>query len=454
MAKRSRDFTTGSPAKQLLIFALPLIASMILQNLYNTADAVIVGRFVGQTALAAVGAAGSLTRVILMFVSGTTQGMAIIVSQFYGAKDETSLKKTIATTLYIMVGLSLVLGTLGPMLARELLQAIRVPADVLDDAIVYLRIILAGTIFTGFYNMANFLARSLGDSLTPTLVLVITSILNVGLNLLFVLTFQMGVAGVAYATVLATFVSAIVCWAIVWKKMPVVRPTAETLKPESAIVKMVVRMGLPSALQYSMVSIGALSVQTMVNVFGSTVMAAYSAGTKIEALVSFPPGGVTQAMQIFTGQNVGAGRDDRVRSGFKAGLAMIAMYSVFSGLLMIFGGRTLMGIFTKEAGELVQVGHRYLVISGLGVFSLGLLYLSRSTLVGAGDAAAGAYISLFELGLRIVAAYLLSHFTSLGYMGVFMGGPISWTVAGLYSYVRYRRGDWMSKRLTGEAKPA
>ena len=454
MAKQKRDFTLGNPGNQLLVFAFPLIISMVLQNLYNTADVVIVGRFVGESALAAVGTSSTLMRVMLMLVTGATQGMSVIISQFYGANDEESVKKTITTSFFLIIGISLVLSVLGAVYSRQLLEMIKVPADVLEDATAYLRIILAGTLVTALYNMANFVSRSLGDSVTPTIVLVITSILNVGFNLMFVLIFNLGVVGVAYGTVLATAISAVVCWVIVWHKMPIVRPDSGTIKADPEIVKMVTKIGIPSALQSSTVSIGALLVQSFVNVFGSTVMAAYGAATKIEALVSYPPGGITQAMQVFTGQNVGAGKFERVKQGFKSGLKIIAIYSVISASIMVFGGRTLMSIFSKEAGEMLSIGHIYLAISGVGVFFCGLLFMARSTLIGAGDAAAGVYISSVELVVRIVGAYILSKHTSLGYVGVFLATPIAWIVAGLYGYYRYKKGQWQEKRLVEDVVTA
>ncbi|MDE7009303.1 MAG: polysaccharide biosynthesis C-terminal domain-containing protein, partial [Lachnospiraceae bacterium] len=221
MNRKGRDFTIGDPGKQLLLFAWPLVLSMLLQNLYNMADTLIVGRYLGDTAMGAVGTCGSITNVVLMLIGGCTQGMAVVLSQFVGAKDEVNVKKTIATGLYIIVGLSVVFGIIGIIFSRNLLMLINVSGEALEYAESYLVIIFAGALATALYNMGNSISRSLGDSITPMVVLIVTSILNIFLNILFVAFFKMGVPGVAYATILATAVSAIVCWCIILKKMPV-----------------------------------------------------------------------------------------------------------------------------------------------------------------------------------------------------------------------------------------
>ena len=456
MARKIQDFTVGKPGKKLLLFSVPLIITMVLQNLYNMADSVIVGRFVNENALAAVGTSGSVTLVVLMLISGATQGASVIMAQFIGAKDEMRVKKTIMNACYIIIGLSILFGALGMIFSRAILRLINVPEEnnILNYADLYLKIIFAGSVFTGFYNMANATSRALGDSVTPMIVLVITSVLNVGLNILFVTAFGMTTDGVAYATVIATIISGIVCWIILWKKAPMIRPNREALKFDPEIVKMIVRIGIPSALQSSTTSIGALLMQSLVNGFGGTVMAAMAGATKIEALVSYPPGGITQGTQVFTGQNVGAGKFDRVKEGFIAGIKIIAVYSVFSALVMILAGKPFMGLFTTEGGEIVKIGYIYLVICGVGVFFCGLTFQTRAVLAGAGDATVSAVMSVLEIVVRVISAFLLSRYTPLGYIGVFLGTPIGWIVAGAFGLIRYKNGKWKEKRLVKDAAPA
>ena len=451
MGRKTRDFTTGNPTKELLLFSLPLIVSMILQNLYNMADSVIVGRYVGENALAAVSNTSSITTLMLMLISGVTMGMSVVVSQYYGAKDEKNVKKAVCTSFYMIVGLSVIFTIVGIVLARPILQLINTPAEIIDDSAAYLHIIFAGTIATTMYNMASQMSRSIGDSITPMIVLLITCILNVFLNILFVTTFNMGVPGVAYATIIATAISAAVCWIILWRKAPMLHPNKEAAKFDKESFIKVARIGLPSALQSSSVSLGALLVQSMVNGFGGTVMAAFGGAVKIEALISFPPGGITQGLQVFVGQNVGAGKFDRVKKGFWSCFWCIVAYSVFSALVMCLLGGQLMRIYTEEAtSEMIDIGHTYLIVAGLGAFFCGMVYQTRSSLVGAGDASAAVYISVTELGVRLIAAFLLSR-TSLGYLGVFLGSPIGWIAGSALGFIRYGRGNWKKKRLVKEA---
>ncbi|MDR1532182.1 MAG: MATE family efflux transporter [Clostridiales bacterium] len=451
MAK-SRDFTAGNPTTLMLKFAWPLILSMVLQNLYNTMDMIIVGRYLGNDALAAVGTTASISMLVLMLISGATMGMSVVVSQFYGAKDEIRVKKAICTSFYLITALSLVFSIIGAVFTMDFLRVMNVPDNIIGDAAVYLRIIFLGSITTALYNMASFIMRSLGDSLTPMITLIISSVLNVGLNILFVAAFGLGVPGVAYATVIATALSAVVCWVILWRKMPIIHPTRETLKPDFEVIKLVVRIGVPSALMSSSMALGNVIIQTVVNGFGPTVMAAYSAATKIEALVAYAPGGLTQGMQVFTGQNVGARQYERVRQGFRSSMKLIVGFSACTLLALVLLGRPLMTIFTSDGGEMVEIGRTYLMISGLGSILCGILFLCRSTLTGAGDAMAAIYISVIELAGRIIGSFVLARY--FGYAGAFIGTVTGWLGGAAFGYIRYARGGWTAKGLVKAAETA
>ncbi len=441
----ARDFTTGNPTKQLTMFAMPLVVSMVLQNLYNVADMIVVGRFVGDDALAAVGTTGSLSMLILMLIQGATMGMSVVMSQFYGAKDETRVKKIVVTSFYLITVLAVIFGTIGALLSRQLLQLIQVPDNILNDATTYLRIIFIGSITAAMYNMASQISRAVGDSVTPMIMLIISSILNVGFNILFVTVFDLAVAGVAYGTIIAQLIAAVVCIIHIWRKMPMIHPTRDTIKPDIDIIKMVMKIGIPSALQSSTLAIGQIAVQTIINGFGSTVIAAFTAATKIEALVSYPPGGFTGAMQVFAGQNVGAGNFKRVKQGFKDTLIIILGYSIVSATVMIVFARQLMSLFTTSQGEMLDIGQEYLIIAAIGTVFCGLLQLTKSTLNGAGDAASGVWISVLELLGRIVGAMILAKY--VGYIGAFIGGPIGWLIGSAFGTIRYLSGAWKKKRL-------
>ena len=447
MAKRQYDFTVGNPGKSLILFSLPMMASSILQNLYNLADTIIVGRYVSEGALAAVSTCGTITLVLTLLISGATQGVSIMISQYYGAKDEVRVKRSIWNGMIIIIGIGILCSLLGVLFTKPILQLIQVPGDILGDAIVYLRIICIFLLATVMYNLAFSISRSLGDSATPMVVLAVCCVLNIGLNLLFVLRCHMGVAGVAYGTVVSTIISAVICWVILWIKMPVIRPTLDAVTVRREVFAMVARLGVSSALTASTSSIGALILHTMVNRFGTTVMAAYGAAIKLEALVSYPPGGLTMAMSVFTGQNIGAGKYDRIHKGYKAAVKLILGYSLFTALVLISFGKPLMGLFTVEGGEIINIGYRYLLFVVVGAFPCGLLYLGRYTLTGAGDASMGAKISLLELACCILGAFLLSRYTPLGFYGVFLGHPVGYLVGGIVATYRYKVSDLEKKRL-------
>lgn len=449
MARATRDFTQGHPGKQLLLFSWPLILAMVLQNLYNMADTLIVGRFLGDTAMGAVGTAGTVTNVVLMLVGGATQGAAVVISQYIGAKDEGNVKKALMTAVYIIVGLALIFGAVGLLTSASLLRMINVYGEANDLASEYLRIIFAGTIATALYNMGYVISRSLGDSITPMIVLIFTSILNVGLNILFVVSFHMGVAGVAYATILATAIAALICWVIIWRRCPIIRPDKDSIRLDGPMAKVIAKIGIPSALMSSTNMIGILVVQSLVNGFTTAtlpVMAAYAAATKLEAMISYPPGGISQGMQVLAGQNVGAGKFERVGQGLKAAIQIIAVYSVFSAAVLILGGRALMGLFTSTQAT-IDIGYAYLVITAIGLFLCGVVFTIRYTLNGAGDASASALLSVIELVARVAGAYIFSHYTPLGYIGIFIGTPVGWLAASVVAVVRFKGGKWKEKRI-------
>ncbi len=444
------DFTVGSPIKKLTLFSLPLVAIMILEGLYNTADSIIVGRLVGEDALSAVSSVGTIFSLFQMLLYGGTVALSVMVSQYFGAGDAKMVRHAVVTSSIVIFALGLALGAVGAAAAPFLLRLIRVPENILPDAALYLRIVLLGLPVTSFYAMGDGISRSLGDSVTPMIVLILSAVLNVGLNLLFVAVFRLAVAGVAYATVIAETVAAVVCIRIVLKKMPSLRPDRESLRLDPKVMRNLVRLGVPSVLESSAASIGSVAVAAILNGFGSTVIGAYHSALKIEMLISYAPGGFTGGMQVWAGQNVGAGKPERVKLGFNTAAAVILVYSVFSAAVMVFLGRPLVSVFVKDGGEFVTIGARYLAVAATGLVSTGFLYLARSTLVGAGDAAAALYTTVIELTFRIGSAWLLSR--SFGYTGLFFSGPIGATAAAIFAVCRYFTGGWKSKALTAPVR--
>lgn len=446
--RTSADFTTGEPVKKLILFSLPLIAIMILQALYNTADSIVVGRLVGEDALAAVSSPGTVTTLVLMIIQGASLGLTVMLSQFFGAKDEIMVKKVVATGSYVIMGLSVLLGVFGAIFAEPLLKLINIPENIMADSVLYLRIIFLGTPVSSLYNLATGISRSTGDSMTPMVVLIISAILNVALNLLFVAVFKMAVAGVAYATVIAQALSAVVCVIIVWRRLPAIHPTKETAKFDGEVLKGMAKIGIPSMLQSSASSIGNILIARVLNGYGSTVIAAYHSALKVEMLISYAPGGFTGAMQVWAGQNIGAKKYDRIKLGYNASAKVIIGYSAVSAAVMLIFGRQLVGLFTSDSNagaEFINIGAQYLAIACTGLLSVGFLFLSRSTLVGAGDANASLVTTLLELGGRLAAAYGLSYL--FGYTGFFFAAPIGYTCGAVYATLRYFGGKWKDKAL-------
>lgn len=449
MAK-ARDLTQGNPMRLIVGFAIPLVIGSIFQQLYNIADTIIVGRFVGENALAAVGSAGSLTGLLIMLIMGATSGMSVVVSQYYGLGDIQTMKKTVVNSLYLIVLAAIIVTVVGLLFTRPLFKLINVPAEALEYAVEYMTIIFFGIIATAIYNMMSALLRALGDSVTPLIILILSSVLNIGLNLLFVLKFNMKVAGVAYSTIIATAISAIVCVVYAWIKIPILRFGKEHMKPDPKIIKMIGKIGMPSMLLSSTVSLGMLIIQAIINKYGATVSAAYTAALKIETLFTFPSSGIAGAMQVYSAQNAGIGRYDRIKEGFKAGVKLILSYDVIAIIALFLLGKPLLDLFTEEGGEVVKIGYNYTCMIALGLPFVGILLLSRNTMLGAGDAMVPFFMGALELLGRFLCSFLLA--IPFGYLGVFMGTPVAWVLACAFGLWRYKQGKWMTKALTKNAR--
>lgn len=445
LRKEKYDFTVGKPLGKLVRFALPVVAVYILQSLYNTADTIVAGRYISEDALSAVGASGQVTGLVLTLISGATLGMSVVVAQYFGAKDMERLRRSITTSLYIILVLSAVFSVVGAVLARPILRLMQTPDEILEDAAVYLRIIFLGSTATALYNMANSISRSLGDSMTPMIVLIVTAVLNVGLNVLFVVVFHMGVPGVAYATIIATALAALTCAAILARKMPFILPVRHMGTWDRDIAKSVVKIGIPSALQSSSLSLGNVMVQGIVNSCGKTFIAAFTSATKVDNFISWPPGGFTSAMQYYTGQNIGAGKPERIRHGVKVSLLVVVIYSSIMAAVTIPLAPAFMRLFTTAEGEMVHIGARYLQIVAPFWSFAGINHMFKSILTGAGDAVSAIFVSLAEMFCKLVLSFVFSRFW--GFTGVIIAAPIGWFASAAMGFVIYRRGKWKNKSI-------
>ncbi len=441
MKKYVKDMTQGKPAGLLLSFMIPMIIGNVFQQFYNMVDSMIVGKYVGANALAAVGATGSLNFFIFAVCNGLSNGVGVVVSQYFGAGNEKQVKKAIGNAIYIMVTSAMVMGSLGVLLARPLLTLLKTPADIIGDSVVYMQIMCGGVFAVALYNGVAAVLRGIGDSKTPLYFLIVSSILNVGLDLLFVRVFQMGVAGAGIATIIAQFLSGIgsLCFAL--KTNPYFRLKREHMSAHADIIRQCVRIGIPLSFQMSLIAVSCIVLQSVVNTFGSIVVAAYTATNRIEQLVQQPYNSLGMAMSTYTGQNVGAGKLDRVRKGYRTGLVMMGIFSMLMLPLAQFGGEYVMRLFVNEA-EVIAMGSQALKITSYFYFFLGLIYVSRGTLNGAGDATFSFINGIVEMIGRICFAKPFTMIPGVGVWGIWGATAFTWFITGIVSVIRYLQGKW------------
>ena len=307
-----KDMTEGNPTELLLTFMLPMVVGNVFQQLYNMVDSMIVGKYVGADALAAVGATGSLNFLIFSLCGGMANGIGIIISQYFGAGNDNGVKKAIANAVYIMTASALLMGVIGLVFSRKLLIFLNTPENILDDSVLYMQIMCIGILAVGLYNCIAAILRAVGDSKTPLYFLIVASILNIALDLLFVKTFNMGVAGAGIATIISQLLAGIGSLAFAFIKNPYFKIGRDQMKAEKMIIAQCVRMGIPLAFQTSLIAISCVALQSVVNTFGSVVVAAFTATSRIEQLVQQPYNSLGMAVSSFTGQNIGAGKLDMV----------------------------------------------------------------------------------------------------------------------------------------------
>ena len=437
-----RDMTAGSPAKLILAFSVPLLIGNIFQQLYSMVDTIIVGRILGVSALAAVGSTGSLSFLVLGFVMGITSGFSVLAAQRFGAGDERGLRHFVAMSVYLGLIISAILTVLTIWLTRPMLALMNTPEDIMDSAAIYIIIIFAGILPSMFYNLLAGVLRALGDSKTPLYFLIISSVLNIVLDLFFIVTFHAGVAGAAYATVLSQAVSAVLCLFYIRKRFPILRFRKEELAYNHRSACQLMKVGIPMALQFSITAIGTMILQSAINSFGSTVVGAYTAACKAEQLATQPAVTFGATMASYTGQNLGAGRMDRIRRGVNSCIVISCIFSVLGALLVIFGGGALVSLFiTGDQPEVMAYAREYLNTIAVFFIPLGLIFIYRNTLQGMGDGFMPMMAGVAELVMRAFVAFYLAG--RLGYLGICLAGPIAWIGADiplmLTYYIRMHR---------------
>ncbi len=440
------DMTRGSASKSIILFALPMLIGNIFQQLYNVVDSTVVGKFVGAEALAAVGATSSCSMLLLTLVNGLAAGAGIIIAQCIGARDFRQMRNAVTALIYIDIVMGIVITITGTLLAEPILRLMNTPEEIIGDSVTYMKINFAGTIGLLAYNSGAVILRSFGDSKTSLYILILSSLVNVVLDLLFVLGFGMGVAGAAYATVIATFVSAAACIGYLYFRRHILFLDGMELKFDVAMFREIVKTGIPSGLQSSMISIGNMCVQGLINSFGTMTVAAYTAAGKIDSVVIQIVMSIAMSLSVYSGQNVGAGNIERVRIGLRGTLKIMLTVCVSIAVLILIFKRQLLGIFLSEsdAAEAINIGCTYLSIMGIAYIICGVMQSFQNLIKGAGDVNAAMAAGFVELSTRVAASYLLVHF--FGVTGLWLAIPVSWGSACLIPLLRYMSGKWINKR--------
>lgn len=444
----NRDLTIGKPETVLWKFCLPLFGSIIFQQLYNIADSLIAGKFIGENALAAVGNSYEITLVFIAFAFGCNIGCSVIVSQFFGAKDYEKMKTAVSTAMISSAVICSVLMCIGILFGNELLELINTPSELFADSKLYLDIYIWGLPFVFFYNIATGIFSGLGDSKTPFIFLAISSLSNIGVDILFVTVFDMGVGGVAWATFLCQGISCVLALTVVLKRLKKM-DTAKSISVFSTeILKRIATVAIPSILQQSFISVGNIVIQGVINNFGSGVIAGYSASVKLNNLVITSFTTLGNGISNYTAQNIGAEKLHRIKSGFRAGLKLVWLLCVPLFAIYFFAGKWLLYLFIDEPTTLaLQTGINYLRILSPFYFVISAKLVSDGILRGAGMMNKFMAATFTDLILRVGLAIMLST-TVLGATGIWCAWPVGWCVATVMSIAFYRSGKW--KNLSAE----
>lgn len=459
------DMLKDAPGKSLFFFALPMILGNLFQQFYNMADSVIVGKYVGEDALAAVGASYSLTTVFIMIAIGGGIGASVITSQYLGAGNYKKMKISVYTALVSFAAVSILLGIFGFLMGGRILTALRTPDNILPDALLYLRIYFVGLPFLFMYNILSSIFNALGDSKTPLYLLLFSSVLNIFLDLFMVLALHMGVAGVAVATVTAQGLSAVISFLLLLRTLRqfdsagssdrfAAKEDANTIKNSFfswGMLGSMVRIAIPSMVQQSIVSIGMLLVQSVVNGFGSSVLAGYTSGMRIESICIVPMIAAGNAMSTFTAQNLGAGDAARVKKGYRTAYGMVLGFAVliFAALSLFHAEMIAAFLEDNSSVEAFATGDAYLRFIRFFFLFIGIKAVTDGVLKGAGDVLVFTLANLINLGIRVFVSFRFAG--SLGVEAVWYAVPMGWAVNYLISFLWFLTGKWSRRKIIGTA---
>lgn len=441
------DLTTGSEARAIVLFSLPMLIGNVFQQFYNMVDSIVVGNFVGKAALAAVGACFPVLFLMVALIMGVTMGTTVLVAQYFGARDFRSVRAAVNTAYLVLIVSGALMTAAGILVAPRIVQALEVPADAAPMTLTYLRILFSGMLATFGYNAVSAILRGLGDSRTPLYILIFSTLLNVVLDLVLVLGFHAGVAGVALATVVSQGVSFAGALLLLDRRDSYVRMSIRELRLDRDMLARTIRIGLPTGIQQTLVASGHMVIMRIVNSFGTDVTAGFTAAMRLDSFAMMPAMNLSQALSTFTGQNMGAGRTDRVSRGFRAGLLIGLTIAALAGLVMILFGGGLVSIFNRDPA-VVSVGERYLLVAGTFYMVFTTMFVTNGVIRGAGDAMVPLFTTLLALWVvRVPCATWFSSF--MGPDGVWWAMPVGWTVGCAATVLYYASGRWKRIRLTG-----
>lgn len=438
----NKDLTVGNPQKVLFQFCMPLFGSIIFQQLYNIADSLVAGKFVGENALAAVGNSYEITLIFIAFAFGCNMGCSVIVSKLFGAKDYKGMKTAVYTACIFSAVVCAILMVIGVGGSGTLLRLIRTPDEVFADSKLYLDIYAWGLPFVFFYNIATGIFSALGDSKTPFYFLAVSSLSNIAVDIWFVTAFHMGVAGVAWATFLCQGASCILAMTVVFRRLAKIEGKEKAPIFDAQILKQIIIIAVPSTLQQSFISLGNIVIQSIINGFGAPVMAGYSASVKLNNLVITSFTTLGNGISNYTAQNLGAKKLDRIRQGFGVGVKLVWALSLPLFLLYFFGGNIVLKLFLDAPTQTaLHTGIMYLRILSPFYFVVSAKLVADGILRGAGLMKNFMIATFTDLILRVVLAFVFSK-SALGATGIWCAWPIGWCVATVLSIFFYRHGPW------------
>ncbi len=460
----SVDMTQGSPMGNLVKFSVPLLIGNMAQQLYSTVDSIVVGNYVGDGALAAIGASMPVFNLLLVLFMGVAMGASVMASQYYGARDKEQLSYTVGTTITATALVTIFIMVVGPLIARPAMEILGTPTDILDMTVEYMVILMLGFVGSAYYNVISGVLRGLGDSVMPVIFLLVACGVNIVLDIWFVASYglNMGIAGAAWATIISQFISGTLCMIRLLTMKNTLKVTPRMLLPKKKYVFQLIHLGLPSGLTQGIFSIAMIMVQGLTNSFGTNVIAANTVVMRVDGFAMMPTFTFGTAMTTYAGQNIGAGRLDRTMQGTKAGLKLgLSVSVVLVGLIVLFGG-VLIRLFTQTPA-VIDIGQRMLYFLAVGYVAMAVTQILSGVMRGAGDTMTPMWISLITtVAIRLPVVYGLELLTRPAGQPMGSGSPdplylsmlISWVLGAVLTTIAYKRGKWQKKSIIAATTPA